>query len=101
TYSYGEIEPTQGPYPTGRAIDLLVDAILKNQNLYSDQIGKEGSDWKGFTALPMLYPRNTSLYWHRDAASWTGSFTFYAHPEWNVQWGGELLVADAADSNIP
>ena len=23
-----------------------------------------------------------------------GSYTFYAHPEWNVEWGGELMLLD-------
>ena len=36
----------------------------------------------------------TGLSWHCDAGPYTGAFIYYAHPTWNAQWGGELLVAD-------
>lgn len=51
---------------------------------------------------PRLYERNSSLYWHRDTpAVVTGSCTYYAHPEWNVQWGGELFIAHPSARDIP
>ena len=46
--------------------------------------------------------RGSSLYWHRDTPSVvTGSCTYYAHPQWNVQWGGELFIAHPDALAIP
>jgi hypothetical protein len=36
----------------------------------------------------------TRLSWHNDAQIYRGSFAYYAHPEWNALWGGELMVAN-------
>ncbi len=87
-------------YPTGKGIDCLIKGILDHQNDFAPAIGKLDQDWAGFTALAMLYPRESGLYWHRDAHTWTGSYTYYAHREWNAQWGGELLIADETTNAI-
>jgi hypothetical protein len=58
-----------------------------------DLVGVEGRDWTELTARPFLYPQGSALSWHNDPPPYSGAYVFYAHPEWNVQWGGELLVA--------
>ena len=35
--------------------------------------------------------------WHRDAMDNAGSWVYYAHSEWNIEWGGELLLAHERD----
>jgi hypothetical protein len=30
-----------------------------------------------------------------------GGFTFYAHKQWNAEWGGELLVSDEQGGQTP
>lgn len=97
---YGDYERGQVKFPTGLAIDLLFQKIMNANPELQKWIGKKDFDWDTMTGTPMLYPRNSGLYWHRDAPNWTGSYTFYCHPEWNVQWGGELFLAEV-DQEIP
>ena len=88
--------------PTGTALDLLVDTFARSTELYSQLVGTEGKDWRTIALAPRLYERNSSLYWHRDTPSVvTGSVTYYSHPEWNIQWGGELFIAHPSALQIP
>ncbi|MEL7448253.1 MAG: hypothetical protein AAFN78_03540 [Pseudomonadota bacterium] len=89
-------------HPTGTALDLLLEQFSRSGDYYAELVGREGPDWRTLAAAPRLYERNSSLYWHRDTpAVVTGSCTYYAHPEWNVQWGGELFVAHPSALDIP
>ena len=89
-------------YPTRTAIDLLVAAFVAAEPLVAKLIGKQGPDWRTMALAPRLYERGSSLYWHRDSPSVvTGSSTYYGHPEWNIQWGGELFIADPSSRSIP
>ena len=89
-------------YPTGTALDLLVEQIRKSEDVYAPLVGREGPDWRTLAMAPRLYERGSALYWHRDTpAVVTGSVTYYAHPEWNVQWGGELFIAHPSALAIP
>lgn len=90
------------PHPTGTALDLLVEAFAASEEHYADLVGRQGPDWRTIAMAPRLYERNSSLYWHRDTPSIvTGSVNYYAHPEWNVQWGGELFIAHPDALKIP
>jgi Rps23 Pro-64 3,4-dihydroxylase Tpa1-like proline 4-hydroxylase len=53
-----------------------------------------GSKWSKFSVSANIYPTGTSLSWHDDGKAKIGAYSFYIHPEWNVQWGGELMIAD-------
>ena len=89
-------------HPTGTALDLLVEAFASCSAVYSEVVGRQGDDWRTLAMAPRLYERGSSLYWHRDTpAIVTGSCTYYAHPEWNVQWGGELYIAHPSALAIP
>jgi hypothetical protein len=59
-------------------------------------IGRAGGQWTGIKAQAMLYPVGAALSWHSDGVQRSGAFIYFAHPAWNVQWGGELLVSDIA-----
>ena len=106
---YGEVaeqvaerNPGAFAYPTGTGLDLLIDAFSASGKLHQELVGVERKDWRTLAAAPRLYERGSSLYWHRDTpAVVTGSCTYYAHPAWNVQWGGELFIAHPAALNIP
>lgn len=87
----GGTPPNESVYPTGRHIDPLLSLIDEGHEGWSGLIGRRGEAWSGFTAKPFLYPQGTGLSWHEDTDSYTGAFTYYAHPEWNVSWGGELM----------
>ena len=97
---YGNYEPYEAKFPTGTGIDLLIQSMVDHAPQFTKQLGEMGVSWEAFTALPMLYPKNTGLYWHRDAPSWAGSYTYYVHREWNVEWGGALLIADESVKQI-
>jgi len=81
-------------YPTGRPIDPLLDTITDQGAGWDDLIGRKDLDWCGFTARSFLYPQGTGLSWHLDLGRYSGAFIYYAHPHWNVKWGGELMIAD-------
>lgn len=49
--------------------------------------------------LPYVWPPKSSISWHTDGtqtdSARVGAFTFYAHKEWNCEWGGEFLISAA------
>jgi hypothetical protein len=83
-------------YPTGKAIDTVLEAVKAHCPAVVDLIGVEGQAWAGITVRPMIYPQGSGLSWHHDGGLSNGAFIFYAHPEWNAVWGGELFVADVS-----
>lgn len=89
-------------HPTGTGLDLLLEQFSRHGKVYEPLVGAEHRDWRTLAAAPRLYERGSSLYWHRDTPSVvTGSCTYYAHKEWNIQWGGELFIAHPDALNIP
>lgn len=81
--------------PTGKAYDTLIERIRQLAlPECADLIGREGRDWAGIAGRLYASPVGSSVTWHRDPFEVTGSFLFSAHPEWDVQWGGDLFVAD-------
>jgi len=81
-------------YPTGRHIDSLVETIGAHGGDWTELIGQKGRDWGGFTLRAFLYPQGAGLSWHLDLGRYSGAYIYYAHPAWNVKWGGELMIAD-------
>lgn len=80
-------------YPSGKAIDALIEAIIGNASLFGEYIGREGTDWHYFFCRPYLYPAGTGLSWHSDGREdVAGAYVYYAHPEWRAHWGAELLI---------
>lgn len=90
-----------GQYPTGSAIDFVMAGIANHHGVFEPLLGQMGKHWEHFTAFPSLYPAGTGLLWHRDSTENAGSYTYYGHPEWNVEWGGELFLADLGKQRIP
>ncbi len=81
-------------FPTGRHIDGLIEAIHGHSDDWTDLIGRRDREWVGFTLRAFLYPQGAGLSWHLDLGRYSGAYIYYAHPRWNVNWGGELMVAD-------
>ncbi|WP_437952677.1 hypothetical protein WME98_19645 [Sorangium sp. So ce296] len=81
--------------PTGKAYDALIERI-RGLALPACEglIGREGRDWAGIHGRLYAHPAGSSVTWHSDPLEVAGSFLFSAHPEWDVQWGGDLYVAD-------
>lgn len=97
TVGYGDRWDAE--YPTGTPLDGVMDAVVAHAAEAAGLIGRHGDDWGVFSATAAVHPQGVGLLWHRDSAENTGSYTFYAHPRWNVEWGGELLLA--AEGHIP
>ena len=81
-------------YPTHTGLDRFLEALASQFDQLAGLVGRLGVDFENISARSFLYPVGTGLSWHEDAVGYSGGYVFYAHPEWNVQWGGELLVAD-------
>jgi hypothetical protein len=91
-----------GPvYPTGTAVDFVLEKLLQLAPQIQPWVGEADEDWVVVTAGPWIYPPGTGIAWHTDSGPHTGAYIFYAHPEWEAQWGGELLVADEACRLLP
>jgi len=87
-------------FPTGRAVDLVISKLKETIGSYEHLIGKFGQDWAYFFARAYIYSANQGLSWHKDNENHaTGAYVYYAHPEWDPQWGGEFLVAPASSKN--
>ncbi len=85
---------TPGTYPSGTALDLVLESVLAAAEEAEDLVGNQ---WAHVTARAYAYPRGTALSWHGDDThAYDGAFIYYAHPYWNAHWGGELLLADPA-----
>ena len=90
------VGPNQRAFPTQTPADDLLARILESAEQFERWVGPHGpGGWKLFTAAIWAYPLSTTLGWHTDGAdgTYTGAFTYYAHPRWGSDWGGELLVA--------
>jgi hypothetical protein len=81
-------------YPTHTGLDRVLEALMGHVDQFHELVGKRGVDFDNISARSFLYPQGTALSWHEDAVGYSGGYVFYAHPEWNIQWGGELLIAD-------
>jgi Rps23 Pro-64 3,4-dihydroxylase Tpa1-like proline 4-hydroxylase len=88
-------------FPTGTALDVVIQGIVDSAAKLAPVLGQFRRDWEDFTSFPSLYPVGAGLTWHRDAVTNAGSYVYYAHPHWNVEWGGELLLGDASQLAIP
>jgi hypothetical protein len=81
-------------HPTHTPIDLVIDAIVAMEKELRPWLGARGEGWAVLGASAAVSPPGTGMPWHRDAPHFAGSYAFYAHPRWNVEWGGELLLSD-------
>jgi len=80
-------------YPTKTPIDSLMRAVFDLAVKADGTLGRYGEDWKAFNASAAIYVSGQGRMWHRDADDDAGSFVYYGHPEWNIEWGGELFLA--------
>lgn len=50
-------------------------------------------DWQDLRIHTQMFGRGVKINGHYDLHS-AGSFTFYAHPRWDCNWGGELIIPE-------
>ena len=84
-------------YPSNTPLDHILDVILEESDTFIPWLGEAKIDWRCVSATPYIYPQGTALSWHTDSQKGgkTGAYTFYIHPRWKSNWGGELLVSES------
>lgn len=83
-------------YPTGSALDLLIDQLRAWAATHPELVGVEGVDWVALYMSPWIYPVGSALSLHQDGEKYSGAFTYFVHSQWRTHWGGELLVSRPA-----
>lgn len=86
--------------PFNCEMDWLHQIVYSFAQKLENVIGKEGEDWQDISFTPYLYPPGTKISWHNDG-DFSGACIFYIHPDWNVHWGGELLIAKTPKDKVP
>ena len=82
-------------FPIGNPLDALIEALREHVlPSCSELIGRAGERWIATVGQLYAYPAGSGLSWHVDDDELAGSFIYYASPKWDVQWGGELFIAD-------
>lgn len=86
-------------FPSQTIMDAFIATLraLALERL-SPWVGRAGTDWIAFTATPYIHPPGVGMSWHADDVLYTGAFSFFVHPEWDAEFGGEFLVYDDAIS---
>lgn len=87
-------------YPTGTPMDHLVRRLLSLAGILKPWIGARGTSWDLFTLRGFEYPGGSDLTWHVDANGRSGAFSYYIHPFWRLEWGGALLITEAASEAL-
>ncbi|HVC21373.1 MAG TPA: hypothetical protein VNE16_14970 [Vicinamibacterales bacterium] len=90
-------------YPSGTVMDLFLAPLkrLAAEEL-TPWVGRPGADWIAFTAAPYVHPAGVGMSWHADEVLYTGAFSFFVHPEWDAEFGGEFLIYDdAVKARVP
>src|SRR4051794_30437826 len=77
-------------YPTETVVDEVMKAVVDCEDLISPIVGRRGPDWAVMSATPTIHVAGQGEAWHRDPDDRAGSWVYYAHRRWNVEWGGEL-----------
>lgn len=88
----GSVDRPGVRYPTFSVVDEFIQALRDLARQHPHVVGREGKDWLALFLAPWLYPVGSSLSLHRDGGGYSGAFTYFAHRQWGVHWGGELLL---------
>lgn len=84
-----------GTYPTDKSLDIFSKKLKDLSSNHPDHLGKEHDDWKCFSVSPWLYPKGTGLSLHDDDGNtYSGAYTYFTTKQWNIHWGGLLMVLD-------
>lgn len=81
-------------YPTGTVMDEFVERTIAVLPEARKLVGSPGRDWRAMSVAPWIYPVGSGLSLHCDGSRYSGAYTFFLHPQWNLYWGGLLLVLD-------
>ncbi|MBI2255357.1 MAG: 2OG-Fe(II) oxygenase [Proteobacteria bacterium] len=84
-------------YPSGTGFDLFADGVSGFAPQVAHMVGEQGRDWQAFSISSFIYPAHTGLSLHKDGRQiYSGAYTFFLSPYWDIHWGGLLIVLDPA-----
>jgi Rps23 Pro-64 3,4-dihydroxylase Tpa1-like proline 4-hydroxylase len=82
-------------YPTNTALDCFAENLSQLSAEAASVIGKRGNDWDRYSVTSWIYPRDTALSLHDDGSGvYSGAFTYFLNPHWDIHWGGLLMFID-------
>ena len=93
-------DPKCTVYPNGTNIDLFIDRLSTILPQVENITGVRGEHWDDYTCAPWVYPTGTGLSLHQDGLALSGAYTYFVHKQWNLHWGGYLLVLDASTPKV-
>jgi hypothetical protein len=68
---------------------------------FSTIIGIPKVNWKSFSVTPWIYSTGSGFIPHVDGdTGYSGGFVFWCHEEWDVTWGGHLVVFERSVENF-
>jgi len=86
-------------YPTNTNLDLFAENMGKVSAEAAAVIGNRGIDWDRYSVTSWIYPRDTALSLHDDGSGvYSGAFTYFLNPHWDIHWGGLLMFIDPSAS---
>jgi hypothetical protein len=86
-------------YPTGTALDLFAERLASLSPQATPVVGRSGKDWDRYSVTSWIYPRDTALSLHDDGSGiYSGAFTYFLNPHWDIHWGGLLMFIDPRSS---
>lgn len=82
-------------YPTSTALDSFAERLNHLSTEAASVIGKRVKDWDRYSVTSWIYPRETALSLHDDGSGvYSGAFTYFLNPHWDIHWGGLLMFID-------
>ena len=81
-------------FPTHTPLDRLVEWITDRLSVIEPVVGCAARVWHRLSFASWIYPPGSGLSLHRDGDRYSGAFTYYAHPQWGLHWGGHFVALD-------
>lgn len=87
-------------YPTNTALDGFAEHLSQLSTEAASVIGRRSKDWDRYSVTSWIYPHDTALSLHDDGSGvYSGAFTYFLNPHWDIHWGGLLMFIDPRASN--
>lgn len=86
-------------YPTNTALDIFAEHLNRLAPQAAAVIGQANKDWDCYSVTAWVYPKGTALSLHDDGSGvYSGAFTCFLNPHWDIHWGGLLMLLDPRTS---
>ena len=97
-FSSSATRPSPKPvwaYPTNTQVDEFFEHVNRLTPKTTRFVGEAGKDWDRYSVTGWIYPRDTALSLHDDGSGvYSGAFTYFLNPHWDIHWGGLLMLLD-------